>query len=55
MECTNDVEKLRKRFAKDRIYIFHVGLDHYLDQVSSQILATPLLYQSRGSLFTSSS
>ena len=39
-ECTNDVEKLRKRTVEDRIYIFLVGLDHNLDQISGRILAT---------------
>ena len=39
MECTNDIEKLRKRTIEDRIYIFLTGLDHNLDQVNGQILA----------------
>ena len=39
-ESTNDIEKLRKRTIEDRIYIFLVGLDHNLDQVSGRILAT---------------
>ena len=39
MECTNDIEKLRKCTTKDRIYIFLAGLDHNLDQVSGRILA----------------
>ena len=39
MECANDIEKLRKCTAEDRIYIFLVGLDHNLDQVSDRILA----------------
>ena len=43
MECSNDVEKLRKRVAKDRIYIVLVDLDQNMDQVSSRILvASPL-------------
>ena len=40
MECTNDIEKLRKRTVEDRIYIYLAGLDHNLDQVSGRILAT---------------
>ena len=40
MEYTNDIEKPRKRTVENRIYIFLVGLDHNLDQVSGQILAT---------------
>ena len=39
MECVNDIEKLRKRTAEDRIYIFLVGFYHNLDQVNSWILA----------------
>ena len=38
MECVNDIEKLRERTAKDRIYIFCASLDHHLDQVSGWIL-----------------
>ena len=40
MECTNGIEKLRKHTVEDRIYIFLTGLDHNLDQVSCQILAS---------------
>ena len=40
MDCTNDIEKLRKRIVEDRIYIFLAGLDHNLNQVSDRILAT---------------
>ena len=39
MECVNDIEKLRKHTAKDRIYIFHANLNHHLDQVSGWIFA----------------
>jgi vacuolar-type H+-ATPase subunit I/STV1 len=43
MSCPNDVEKLRKRTADDRVYVFLAGLDHSLDHISSRILAaTPL-------------
>ena len=34
MECINDIEKLRKHTVEDKIYIFLVGFDHNLDQVS---------------------
>ena len=40
MECTNDIEKLRKRTVEDGIHIFLAGLDHNLDQVSGRVLAT---------------
>ena len=44
MECTNNIQKLRKHTVEDRIYILLTGLDHNLDQVSGRILATfPLL------------
>ncbi|WJX78395.1 hypothetical protein P8452_61623 [Trifolium repens] len=43
MSCLNDVEKLRKRTANDRVYVFLTGLHHSLDHISSRILAaTPL-------------
>ena len=39
MTCVADIKKQRKCIAEDRVYIFLVGLDHSLDQVSGHVLA----------------
>ena len=43
MTCVANIEKQRKHTAEDRVYIFLVGLDCNLDQVSDCVLATSLL------------
>ena len=40
MTCVIDIEKQRKCTAEDQVYIFLVGFDHCLDQVSGRVLAT---------------
>ena len=40
MKCTVNSEKYMKRIVEDRVYMFLIGLDHNLDQVSSRVLAT---------------
>ena len=39
MTCVADIKKQRKCIAEDWVYIFLVGLDHSLDQVSGHVLA----------------
>ena len=40
MTCVVDIEKQRKCIIEDRVYIFLLGLDHSLNQVSGRVLAT---------------
>lgn len=42
IEHANDIENWRKRTVEDRVYVFLVRLNCSLDQISNQVLTTPL-------------
>ena len=43
MMCVTDIEKQMKHIAEDWVYIFLIGLDHNLNQVSSYVLVNSSL------------